>query len=58
MIDSKANRPPLIYFCKKVVQLTTEIQGRSPFIEAPARSPSGVGASAGVGIGLGLYKGG
>ena len=54
MIDPKANRPPLIYFCKKVVQLTTEIQGRSPFIEAPARSPSG----AGVGIGLGLYKGG
>ena len=56
MIYSKANRPPLIYFCKKVVQLTTEIQGRSSFIEAPTRSPSGVGA--GVGIGLGLYKGG
>ncbi len=58
MIDSKANRPPLIYFCKKVVQLTTEIQGRNLFLEALTRSPSGVGASAGVGIGLGLYKGG
>jgi hypothetical protein len=50
--------PPLIYFCKKVVQLTTEIQGRNLFLEALTRSPSGVGASAGVGIGLGLYKGG